>query len=370
MQERAERWASTMAGRDRRGGVRLAHADSRGRASSQPGSTGVARQEHEHEALATTATRAVGAGDRAAARGARCVAHLLRARPRPHPPRHRVPPAGRQDAGVRVPRRPPAHPAHPRPRGGPGRHVGRPGARAQRRPHRGHRPRPRLRPRPRRPRQRGRARRRTSTAATTTPCGAPTSRWPRSTCAPRRSTASATTRGAARRRPRRRARSCRGPTASPTSATTSRTPSPPASSPPTMLPAVVAERCGTTPLPPARHVHPGDGRRRGRDRPRRDDRAGGRGAGRVPPVQLRARLPAPGQPGPGRRPSSSCCGRWSSTTPTGPTCCPTRHVPLAAATRPSRAAVAYVAGMTDRFACRQAVALLGWDPAKLPVGVT
>ena len=35
-----------------------------------------------------------------------------------------------------------------------------------------------------------------------------------------------------------------------------------------------------------------------------------------------------------------------------------------------RAAVAYVAGMTDRFACRQAVALLGWDPAKLPAGVS
>jgi dGTPase len=34
-----------------------------------------------------------------------------------------------------------------------------------------------------------------------------------------------------------------------------------------------------------------------------------------------------------------------------------------------RAAVTYVAGMTDRFAFRQAVALLGWDPAKLPVGV-
>ncbi len=33
-----------------------------------------------------------------------------------------------------------------------------------------------------------------------------------------------------------------------------------------------------------------------------------------------------------------------------------------------RAAVGYVAGMTDRFACRQAVALLGWDPAKLPEG--
>jgi dGTPase len=34
-----------------------------------------------------------------------------------------------------------------------------------------------------------------------------------------------------------------------------------------------------------------------------------------------------------------------------------------------RAAVAYVAGMTDRFAFRQAVAQLGWDPAKLPAGV-
>ncbi len=34
-----------------------------------------------------------------------------------------------------------------------------------------------------------------------------------------------------------------------------------------------------------------------------------------------------------------------------------------------RAAVTYVAGMTDRFAFRQAVALLGWDPSKLPAGV-
>jgi dGTPase len=34
-----------------------------------------------------------------------------------------------------------------------------------------------------------------------------------------------------------------------------------------------------------------------------------------------------------------------------------------------RAAVTYVAGMTDRFAFRQAVALLGWDPAKLPTGI-
>jgi dGTPase len=34
------------------------------------------------------------------------------------------------------------------------------------------------------------------------------------------------------------------------------------------------------------------------------------------------------------------------------------------------AAVAYVAGMTDRFACREATALLGWDPAKLPTGIS
>jgi dGTPase len=33
------------------------------------------------------------------------------------------------------------------------------------------------------------------------------------------------------------------------------------------------------------------------------------------------------------------------------------------------AAVTYVAGMTDRFAFRQAVALLGWDPEKLPRAV-
>ncbi len=34
-----------------------------------------------------------------------------------------------------------------------------------------------------------------------------------------------------------------------------------------------------------------------------------------------------------------------------------------------REAVAYVAGMTDRFAFSQAVTLLGWDPAALPAGV-
>jgi dGTPase len=42
---------------------------------------------------------------------------------------------------------------------------------------------------------------------------------------------------------------------------------------------------------------------------------------------------------------------------------------LAGSDQAVRAAVTYVAGMTDRFAFRQAVAQLGWDPAKLPAGV-
>jgi dGTPase len=32
-------------------------------------------------------------------------------------------------------------------------------------------------------------------------------------------------------------------------------------------------------------------------------------------------------------------------------------------------AVAYVGGMTDRFACRQAVSLLGWHADQLPQGI-
>ncbi len=42
---------------------------------------------------------------------------------------------------------------------------------------------------------------------------------------------------------------------------------------------------------------------------------------------------------------------------------------LAGSAQAVHAAVTYVAGMTDRFAFRQAVALLGWDPDKLPAGV-
>ncbi len=41
----------------------------------------------------------------------------------------------------------------------------------------------------------------------------------------------------------------------------------------------------------------------------------------------------------------------------------------AGSTEALRAAVAYVAGMTDRFACQEALAQLSWDPAKLPQGI-
>ena len=88
--------------------------------------------------------------------GAGPVADVLRAGPGSHPPRRRLPPPGRQDPGVRLPGRPPAHPSHARPGGG----AGRPGRgvrpRPQRRSRRSHRPRARLRPRARWARQRGR----------------------------------------------------------------------------------------------------------------------------------------------------------------------------------------------------------------------
>ncbi|HEX2784429.1 MAG TPA: HD domain-containing protein, partial [Ilumatobacteraceae bacterium] len=41
----------------------------------------------------------------------------------------------------------------------------------------------------------------------------------------------------------------------------------------------------------------------------------------------------------------------------------------AGSTQALHEAVTYVGGMTDRFACRQAVALLGWDTARLPQGI-
>lgn len=41
----------------------------------------------------------------------------------------------------------------------------------------------------------------------------------------------------------------------------------------------------------------------------------------------------------------------------------------AGSTAALRAAVAYVGGMTDRYACHQAIAQLAWDPDKLPRGI-
>ena len=43
--------------------------------------------------------------------------------------------------------------------------------------------------------------------------------------------------------------------------------------------------------------------------------------------------------------------------------------PAAGSTEATRAAVRWVGGMTDRYACGQALARLGWDPAKLPTGI-
>src|SRR5262245_62649668 len=62
MQQRADRWASTMRGEATDPGVRLAHADSRAVAGGSI--RRLARQELEHELLVSSATRAVGAGDR------------------------------------------------------------------------------------------------------------------------------------------------------------------------------------------------------------------------------------------------------------------------------------------------------------------
>ena len=45
------------------------------------------------------------------------------------------------------------------------------------------------------------------------------------------------------------------------------------------------------------------------------------------------------------------------------------HLIEAGSSEALRAAVGYVAGMTDRFACEQGVSQLHWDPAKLPSGI-
>ena len=229
---RTEVWAGTMAG--------VAHRRRRGarppRCPPAGGGAGAASSDGPRGDRGRAARQRGDAGGRRRASGRSRsspirVAHLLRARPRPHPARRRLSPAGGQDAGVRVPRRSSAHAPHPRARGRAGGHLRSPvplglnvalteaialGHDCGHGPG-GHASEDAL----------DAVRRR---AATTTPSGAPTWCSRRSTCASRRSTASATTRGRCRRPARRRARWSAGPIASPTSATTSRTRCTPASS--------------------------------------------------------------------------------------------------------------------------------------------
>ena len=152
-----------------------------------------------------------------------------------------------------------------------------------------------------------------------------------------------------------------------------------------MLPRLVADRCGRDPLVAARGVRPGDDHRHGTDRSDRDGACRRRGARRVPPVQLRAHLPPPGESCPGRRRrrTAACtrralrrppprgtradrAGRARDCRVVGPANAGTVD---AGSSDALRIAVAYVAGMTDRFACQQGIVELAWDPAKLPRGI-
>jgi dGTPase len=65
MDERAQRWASTMAGHRAPAGIHLAHSDSWAGSGSKLLLSRAAREEREASALATLATRSSGAGNRA-----------------------------------------------------------------------------------------------------------------------------------------------------------------------------------------------------------------------------------------------------------------------------------------------------------------
>ena len=189
---------------------------------------------------------------------------LLRARPRPDQALAAVAAPRRQVPGVRRPGgRSPAHPAHPRGRGRPGRHRDRPGRQPLPAPRRGDRARPRLRPRPGRPRVRGCVHAVPAAAATTTRSTAPTSRSRRSTCAcetldgvrnhswRRPAAVHARGRGGRVGRPHRvRLPRLRGRGAGPASST------------PADLPAEVRDVVGTPALGADRGVHPRGARRR------------------------------------------------------------------------------------------------------------
>ena len=108
----------------------------------------------------------------AACRAAEPDPQRVPARLRPHHPFHRVPAAGAQDPGLRLPRgRPLPHPADPHARSRPDRPLAGARARPRRGPRRGAGARPRPRPSAVRPCRRARARRlprRASAASTTT----------------------------------------------------------------------------------------------------------------------------------------------------------------------------------------------------------
>ncbi len=132
-----------------------------------------AREEQLDQLLAQRGHRGRGAGNRAHRRGTRPVSHVLRTRPRPDPALDVISPTLGQDPGLRLPRRPHAHPPDPRARGRPSRHQRRARDGAERGADRGDRPRSRLRTRTRGSRQRRGARPLSSRAASTTrPWGA------------------------------------------------------------------------------------------------------------------------------------------------------------------------------------------------------
>jgi dGTPase len=65
MQERAERWASTMRGHEAPAGIHLAHADSWAGTGTDVQHDRTRREAYEHESLSPLATRSHGAGERA-----------------------------------------------------------------------------------------------------------------------------------------------------------------------------------------------------------------------------------------------------------------------------------------------------------------
>ncbi len=106
-----------------------------------------------------------------------------------------------------------------------------------------------------------------------------------------------------------------------------------------------------------------------RHRRRRHGPGTGRGPGR-PAARSTTSGSTPGRsrwPSPPR--SSPSCGPSWSTSPRTRRPCRSSTRPSSAAPDPVRAAVAYVAGMTDRFAFATAERELGWPASRLPRGI-